>query len=86
MAVLEHITCNSCGEYKQVARNINDYRNICFECEQKETQKKKQEALSKIRFEKSLEERVASLEEKLLLLEEAVRKNSSFRGLHTRIG
>ena len=86
MAILEYITCNVCGEHKQVVRSINDYRNICGECELKEEEAKKQKALSKIRDGKSLEERVAAIEEQLLKLNEETRRNSSFRNMHTPIG
>jgi hypothetical protein len=86
MAILEYITCNVCGEHKQVVRSINDYRSICGECELKEEQKKKQDALFKLSDGKTLEERVAALEEKMLELDRETRRNSSFRDMHTPLG
>ena len=88
MAYLEYITCSACGKKAEVVRSVgfSSYRNICGECELKEEEAKKQKALSKIRDGKTLEERVAAIEEQLLKLNEETRRNSSFRNMHTPLG
>ncbi len=87
MAYLEYKECSVCGEMMNIYSHplTGGYNSTCDDCWIEEQKKKKQNALSKVRDGKTLEERVAFLEERLLLLEEEERQNSSFRNLHIPI-
>jgi hypothetical protein len=83
MALLSTIECMRCGKRKQVCHSASHYPTICGDCAASEAADKKNNTLATIRS-KTLEQRVAALEERLY--ENDLRESNRPFDMNTPIG